>query len=305
MFFFSKMQATGNDFIVINNLENNFEYSFKLLSKYLCDRHFGVGADGVLILDSGTKAKYRMRIFNQDGSEAEMCGNGIRCFAKYLYEKKIVKDKIFEIETLSGVKKIKLTVEGNTVVLVEVNMGIPTFDFNKIPVYYDNTKDTYEDNILEAIEIEELSNKYSNNKELKITSLKDEVLEKDKFIVYPISIGNPHVVHFVDNVDEIDIEKIGSLVENYKYFPNKTNVEFVQIKNDQTIKVRVWERGVGETLACGTGACASAIISNLYKSTKSELTVELKGGNLKINYDGENVHLKGSAEIVFEGKMNI
>lgn len=310
MFFFSKMQATGNDFIIVNNLKNNFEYSFKLLSKFLCDRHFGVGADGVLILDNGTKAKYRMRIFNQDGSEAEMCGNGIRCFAKYLYEKKIIQDRIFDIETLAGVKEVKLTVEGNTVVLVEVNMGVPTFDFEKIPVYYDNTKDTYEDDILETIEFEELSdkdlnNKNFNNNELKIKQFKSKAVEVNKFIVYPVSIGNPHVVHFVDNVDEINIEKVGSLIENYKYFPNKTNVEFVQIKNEQTIKVRVWERGVGETLACGTGACASAIISNLYKSTKSELTVELKGGNLKINYDGENVYLKGSAEFVFEGKMNI
>ena len=310
MFFFSKMQATGNDFIIVNNLKNKFEYSFKLLSKFLCDRHFGVGADGVLILDNGTKAKYRMRIFNQDGSEAEMCGNGIRCFAKYLYEKKIIQDRIFDIETLAGVKEVKLTVEGNTVVLVEVNMGVPTFDFEKIPVYYDNTKDTYEDDILETIEFEELSdkdlnNKNFNNNELKIKQFKSKAVEVNKFIVYPVSIGNPHVVHFVDNVDEINIEKVGSLIENYKYFPNKTNVEFVQIKNEQTIKVRVWERGVGETLACGTGACASAIISNLYKSTKSELTVELKGGNLKINYDGENVYLKGSAEFVFEGKMNI
>jgi len=270
------MQATGNDFIIINNLENQFEYSFKLLSKYLCDRHFGVGADGVLILDKGTKAEYRMRIFNQDGSEAEMCGNGIRCFSKFLYENKIVKSEKFEIETLSGVKKIELTVEGNTVVLVKVDMGEPILEFDKIPIYYGNTSIEQ----VEEVHIEDL-------------------------VVYPISMGNPHSVCFVDDVENIDIKKYGRLIEDYKYFPNKTNVEFVQIKNESTIKVRVWERGVGETLACGTGACAAAIISNLYKHTNNELTVELKGGNLKITYSGNRIYLEGSAEFVFEGKMNI
>lgn len=281
MFFFSKMQATGNDFIVVNNLENEFQYSFKLLSKYLCDRHFGVGADGVLILDKGNKADYKMRIFNYDGTEAEMCGNGIRCFAKYLYEKKIVKDSEFVIETLSGIKKVKLEIEGNTVVLVEVDMGEPSFNFNEIGVYYENNAiDTYNEEQFKGIQINE-------------------------FTVFPISMGNPHCVCFVDNVDEIDIEKTGKLIENYKYFSNKTNVEFVEIKNNSTIKVRVWERGVGETLSCGTGACSSAIISNLYKSTESEMIVELRGGNLKVKYTGERALLQGSAEFVYEGKMNI
>lgn len=282
MFFFSKMQATGNDFIIINNLENEFQYSFKLLAKYLCDRHFGVGADGVLILDKGNKADYKMRIFNQDGSEAEMCGNGIRCFAKYLYEKKIINNTEFEIETLAGVKKVKLEVEGNTVVLVEVDMGKPIFEFDEISVYYENNaKTTYNENeLFEGIQINE-------------------------FTVYPISMGNPHAVCFVNDVDEIDIEKAGKLIENYKYFPSKTNVEFVQIKNNSTIKVRVWERGVGETLSCGTGACSSAVISNLYKSTESEVIVELRGGNLKIKYDGEQVLMQGSAEFVYEGDINI
>lgn len=281
MFFFSKMQATGNDFIVVNNLENEFQYSFKLLSKYLCDRHFGVGADGVLILDKGNKADYKMRIFNYDGTEAEMCGNGIRCFAKYLYEKKIVKDSEFVVETLSGIKKVKLEIEGNTVVLVEVDMGEPSFNFNEIGVYYENNAiDTYNEEKFKGIQINE-------------------------FTVFPISMGNPHCVCFVDNVDEIDIEKTGKLIENYKYFSNKTNVEFVEIKNNSTIKVRVWERGVGETLSCGTGACSSAIISNLYKYTESEMIVDLRGGNLKVKYTGERVLLQGSAEFVYEGEMNI
>lgn len=282
MFFFSKMQATGNDFIVINNLENEFQYSFKLLSKYLCDRHFGVGADGVLILDKGTIADYKMRIFNQDGSEAEMCGNGIRCFAKYLYEKKIVRDTEFGIETSAGIRNVKLEVEGNTVVLVEVDMGKPVLELDKIPIYY------------EAID------EYTYNEKQLFDGL-----QIDEFILYPISFGNPHAVCFVNNVEEIDIEKLGKLIEDYKYFPNKTNVEFVQIKNNSTIKVRVWERGVGETLGCGTGACSSAVISNLYKSTESEVIVELRGGNLKIKLNRENVFMQGSAEFVYEGKMDI
>ena len=292
MFFFSKMQATGNDFIIINNLENEFEYSFKLLYKYLCDRHFGVGADGILILDKGTNAEYKMRIFNQDGSEAEMCGNGIRCFAKYLYEKKLVESEEFEIETLAGIKNVKLKVEGKTVTFVEVSMGKPTLEFSKIPVYYENNnEDIYQ--------------------EEKAESTYDEVIEDvkgikiDDFTVYPISIGNPHCVCFVDNVDNIDIEKSGKLIENYKYFPNKMNVEFVEIKNENSIKVRVWERGVGETLACGTGACAASVISNIYKSTNSEVSVELKGGTLKIDYNNENIYLKGTAEFVFEGEIEI
>lgn len=274
MFFFTKMQASGNDFIILNYIENKLEYSHKLLSEFMCNRHFGVGADGILIIEKSNIADFKMRIFNKDGSEAEMCGNGIRCFAKYVYEKNLIKKEKFEIETLAGIKKIELLVEGNTVNQIVVDMGRPEFDIEKIPV-------------------------------ISLIDKKIEKLNIDNYEVYPISIGNPHVVCFVDNVEDIDIEYLGKKIENYKYFPNKTNVEFVHIENKNLIKVRVWERGVGETLSCGTGACAASVISSKYKSTDSELTVDLLGGKLKIKYENEEIKLIGSAEIIFEGKIEI
>ena len=273
MFYFSKMQATGNDFIIINYLENKLEYSFKLLTNFLCDRHFGVGADGVIIIEESKVSDFKMRIFNQDGTEAEMCGNGIRCFAKYVYEKKLIKKEEFYIETLAGVKKVKLEVEGESVISVSVDMGKPCFELDEIPVIY-------------------------------LQDMKDGKIIIDDFEVYPVSIGNPHSVCFVEDVENFDVGKFGKIIEDYKYFPNKTNVEFVQIINKRNIKMRVWERGVGETLACGTGACASAIISNKYKSTDNELIVDLAGGKLEISCL-ENVILKGNAEFVFEGKIEI
>lgn len=273
MFSFFKMQATGNDFILINYLENKLEYSYKLLSQFLCDRHYGVGADGVLILEGSTKADLKMRIFNQDGSEAEMCGNGIRCFAKYVYEKKIINKEIFSIETLAGIKKVKLFVEGNTVQEIEVDMGMPIYELDKIPVIYP-------------------INNYTGK------------IYIQNFEVYPVSMGNPHVVCFVTDTDYIDINKYGKLIEDYKYFPNKTNVEFVQIIDNSNLKIRVWERGVGETFSCGTGACAACAVATKYKSTNNELNVELKGGKLKIRYN-ESIKLTGTAENVFEGRIVI
>lgn len=274
MFFFNKMQAVGNDFIILNYLEEKLEYSHKLLAEFLCNRHFGVGADGILIIEESKEADFKMRIFNQDGSEAEMCGNGIRCFAKYVYEKGLIHKNKFQIETLAGIKKIELEVEGNTVVQVTVDMGKPEFNFEKIPV-------------------------------ISLLNQNKEKIMVDKYEVYPVSLGNPHAVCFIDNLEEIEIKEIGEKIENYKSFPNKTNVEFVQIINENLIKVRVWERGVGETLACGTGACAASIISNKYKSTKSELTVELSGGKLRTKYENGEIKLIGTAEFVFEGKIEI
>lgn len=271
--FFIKMQGIGNDFILINNLEKNMIYDYNKLSKYLCDRHFGIGADGVIFVEKSDVAEFKMRIFNSDGSEAEMCGNGIRCFAKYLYLNKLIDKYEFNIETLAGIKKVKLILEGKKVSKIRVNMGKPCFEFSKIPVYSDEN---------EYLEI--------NNKKL-----------------YPISMGNPHCVCFVNNLENINIEEEGRKIENYKYFPNKTNVEFVEIISEKEIKVRVWERGVGETLACGTGACASAVISNKIKNLNNKIVVRLKGGNLSIEYDLKNdlVYLEGEAEEIYSGKIYI
>ena len=276
MFFFSKMQAIGNDFVVIDNREKFFQYSFKLLAEFLCNRHYGIGADGILIIENSIKSDFKMRIFNKDGTEAEMCGNGIRCFAKYLYEKDITKYKKFTIETLSGEKSVELVVEGETVVSISVDMGEPVWEFEKIPVNY-----------------------FQKDKEEIIIEIDEE-----KIKTYPVSIGNPHLVVFVENVDNFDVEKYGKYLENYKYFINKTNVEFVEIIDNTHIKIRVWERGVGETLACGTGACASAVVSYKQKSTDSRLTVDLPGGKLQINCL-KNIIMTGPAEFVFEGKLNI
>lgn len=267
MFSFCKMQGIGNDFLVIDCTENEFQYSLEVLSQFLCDRHYGVGADGVILVDKSEMADFKMRIFNSDGTEAQMCGNGIRCVAKYVFEKHKTDKTEFSIETLAGVKKVKLEVENQTVISVKVNMGEPEIE-----------------NLQYIIEIE--------NKQYK---------------VHPISMGNPHAVCFVKDVEQFEVEKIGPVLENYKYFPHKTNVEFVEIVDDKTIKLRVWERGVGETNACGTGACAGAMIAMKEKLTGNDVAVNLKGGNLQIHYDKtENiVEMTGEAQMVFEGKIEM
>ena len=280
MIFFTKMQGTGNDFIIIDNREKEIVYTYSRLSEFLCNRKFGVGADGVIFIEKSSIADSKMRIFNLDGSEAEMCGNGIRCLAKYLYEREIVKKQNMSIETLAGIKKVKLTVENKTVIGVNVDMGKPVFEYSKIPVIFPNIVRKE----LESLEIE---------------------FKNKKIYVFPISIGNPHAVCFVKNVNALNIEIFGKKIENYKYFPNKTNVEFVEIVNSKTIKMRVWERGVGETLSCGTGACAAAVVSYLKKFTNGEITVELLGGKVKVFYiEKENrVNLIGDSSFVFEGKI--
>lgn len=273
MFYFFKMQALGNDFIVINNLEKKIEYSYKLLCQYLCNRNFGVGADGVLILEKSEITNFKMRIFNQDGSEAEMCGNGIRCLAKYIYENKLINKNEFEIETLSGIRKVKIYLDEKAVKEIEVDMGKPKFNLDEIPVIY-------------------LENNYNGK------------INIDGIDVYPVSLGNPHIVCFFEKIEDLDVKNIGSKLEKYKYFPNRINVEFVEIIDKESIKVRVWERGVGETLGCGTGACAASVIFNKYKSTNSEIFVDLPGGKIKVICDN-TIKLIGNAENIFEGKILI
>lgn len=267
MFSFSKMQGTGNDFVVVDCINQQFEYSLPVLSEYLCNRHFGVGADGVILIYKSTVADFKMRIFNQDGTEAEMCGNGIRCFAKYVFENGMTEKTEFNVETLAGIKKVKLEIENKKVLFCEVNMGKPEID-----------------NLKYILEIDD-----------------------KQYRIQPISMGNPHVVCFVKDVDEIEIEKVGPIIENYKYFKNKTNVEFVQIIDKNNIKIRVWERGVGETNSCGTGACASSIVAIMEEYINENVTVELNGGKLQISYNNENdnVILKGDAEFVFNGEIEM
>ena len=229
---FTKMQGCGNDYVYINNDEEHID-NMSLLTKKISNRNFGIGSDGCIFIykDDNSGADVNFRIFNPDGSEANMCGNGIRCVAKYAYEKGIVRKKSMRIGTKSGIKDVEVYVEDNIVKNIKVNMGVPKFNTDILEINY--PKDV-------------------------IINERFDVLDKEIYITC-LSVGNIHSVVFVDDVDSVDIEKYGKEIENLEIFKDRTNVEFVQIIDRENIKVRVWERGVGETLACGTGATASVI----------------------------------------------
>ena len=274
---FTKMHGLGNDYIYIDAIKNKdlkeifTRYSLGALVRYLSDRHFGIGGDGVIFLDSSTVADFKMRIFNSDGTEAEMCGNGIRAFAKYIYDNSLAKGEILKIETLAGIKEIK--------------------------------REKY----LTGINNEEIDEYVVNMGQPKVWGKTELEISDNKIETINISIGNPHTVIFVENVDNIQIDKIGPIIENYKYFPQKTNVEFVQILDKNLIKVRVWERGSGETLACGTGSCAAVIAGVTNNLTKRKVKVLLQGGELEIDWNEQdnNVYMKGIATKVFDGTIEI
>lgn len=272
---FTKMQGIGNDYIYINCIDMEHEEIIKKVCK-LSNRNFGIGSDGVILILKSEIADFKMRIFNLDGTEAKMCGNGIRCVGKFLYDKGITKKEELNIETLSGIKKLKLDVKDDRVTKIQVDMGKPCFKPSEIPVISDSNK-------------------------VKIQ------LEGEELKLICVSIGNPHAVAIVNNVDNINIEKYGPIIENNIKFPERTNVEFVEILDNQNIKMRVWERGAKETLACGTGACASAVVCNVEGYTSNQVNVHLKGGELNINWDKANNHIymKGPAETVFEGEIEI
>ncbi|MBR2289286.1 MAG: diaminopimelate epimerase [Clostridia bacterium] len=282
MILFSKMQGTGNDFVVINCLNQYFNYHLGSLANFLCNRNFGIGADGVIYLFQSSSADFKMRIFNKDGSEAEMCGNGIRVLGKFLYEKSITTKTEIRIETLAGIKTIELMVENKTVVNVRVNMGIPYFEASRIPAYLPR---------------EEMAKTYH--------TISIEV-EKENYDFDLVSMGNPHAVCFVEDLAKINIEKIGAFVETYKYFPSKTNVEFVQVVDRNNLKVKVWERGVGKTISCGTGACAASVCAMKRNLVNSNVTVQLDGGRLHIKNDEKNgIEMTGGAEFCFEGRIDL
>ncbi len=276
---FAKMHGLGNDFIILNCLDETEYIPSKLyhsLSAELCDRHFGIGADGVLLVLPSAQADIRMRIINSDGSEAEMCGNGIRCFARFVYEKGIVPKEVMTIETLAGimVPRILLDQDGQ-VSQVEVDMGQPILEKADIPMVGEGQA------ISEAIQIEEQT-----------------------FQITAVSMGNPHCVIFVDDVENFPIEYWGSRIEKSVYFPRKTNVEFVQILNEREVIMRVWERGAAVTLACGTGACATTVACVLNGKTNRNVTLHLDGGDLQVRWDETDGHLymTGPAVEVFQGQ---
>ena len=283
MILFSKMEGIGNDFIIINCINQYFNYSLNSFSKYLCNRNFGVGADGVIFIFKSYSADCKIRIFNNDGTEAEMCGNGIRCVGKYLYEKGIINRNVVRIETILGVKELQLIIENKTVIKVKVKMDKPNFEARKIPAYLPK---------------EEMG---KNIHSVKI------VIDDEEYKFYLVSLGNPHAVCFVDDLKSVNVQKIGEIVENYKYFPNKTNVEFVQVIDKNNIKVKVWERGVGNTLACGTGACASVVIGVKNSLIEKNAIVELDGGKLYIDWkeNEDELYLTGECEFVYEGRLDL
>ena len=271
---FWKMHGLGNDYIVIDNRDGKIsDEKASRVAKKLCERRFSVGADGLLLLYDSTVADAKMRIFNSDGSEAEMCGNGIRCFAKYCYENNIVRKRELKIETLAGIRRIWLTIENKEVKKVKVDMGKPILERSRILMVGQGTC------VNEDLKI--------NSERLKITCL---------------SVGNPHCVIFVDNVKDFPVQEIGQKIENHTLFPKKTNVEFVQVLNKDELRVRVWERGCGETFACGTGACASVVAGTLLKKINNKSTVHLLGGDLEIEYL-ESMFMTGTAEKVFLGEI--
>jgi len=273
---FWKMHGLGNDYILIDckNQTMNGD-DFMILARRLCQRRFSIGADGLLVLTNSNMADVRMRIFNANGSEAEMCGNGIRCLAKYCYENGVVKKEEFVVETLAGLKSVRVTVKEDQVKNVLVNIGKPTFDRNMIPMQGKGRC------IEESLMIGE--------GELKVTCL---------------SIGNPHCVIFVGDVETFPAREIGPLIEHNHLFPQGVNVEFAQILSRGEIQLRVWERGVGETMACGTGACAAVVAANILGKIGEKVIVHLPGGDLTIRYKG-NIALSGPVEKVFEGVISL
>ncbi|WP_028052915.1 diaminopimelate epimerase [Carboxydothermus ferrireducens] len=269
---FLKMHGLGNDFVVIDEIKNQNLVNKNLsdLAKKICDRRFGIGADGLVLLLPSEKADFKMRIINSDGSEAEMCGNAIRCVARYYVEKYNPAKKQLEVETLAGIIKPEV-LENN---MVRVDMGRPILKPQEIPV---------------AVEEEPVN-------------IPLEVLGQ-KFYFTAVSMGNPHAVIFVDSLAKIELEKYGPLIETHPLFPRKTNVEFVEILSPAKVKVFVWERGAGATLACGTGASAVVVAGRILGHLQEDVEVVLPGGSLFINWVfGESVYMTGPAEIVFKGE---
>ena len=274
---FTKMHGIGNDYIYIDVTKNKdlkeifTRYSIGALVRYLSNRNFGIGGDGVIFIEKSMIADFKMRKFNSDGTESEMCGNGIRCFAKYIYDQKLTGKDILKIETLAGIKEVKkekhiLEPSKETIEQYVVNMGKPIISGN----------------------------------------LSISVLDKNIQLT-KILIGNPHAVIFTKDIENIPIKKYGPLIENHKYFPQKTNVEFVEILENNLIKMRVWERGSGETFACGTGSCAAVVAGVSNNLIKRDVKVLLKGGELDINWDEKtnNIYMKGIATKVYDGIMEI
>jgi diaminopimelate epimerase len=271
---FTKMHGCGNDYVYINGLTENVDDP-KSLSIKMSDRHFGVGSDGIVLILPSETSDFKMRMFNADGSEAEMCGNAIRCVGKYVYDNKMIESEEVTIETLAGVKKLELTVENNYVTYARVDMGEPILSAEKIPV-----KSSLEPVVGELV-----------------------VVDHQAYALTCVSMGNPHGVVFVDEITDDHVHGLGPKLEVHEKFPQKINIEFAKVIDNHNIEMRVWERGSGETLACGTGACATLVAAVLNGKTGRKAAVNLIGGQLIIEWDEATNHvfMSGPAVTVFEG----
>lgn len=275
---FTKMHGLGNDYVYMDCTKSGIPDNVSDLAQFVSNRHFGIGSDGLILICASDTCDFKMKMYNADGSEAQMCGNGIRCVGKFVYDKGLTNKTNITVETLAGVKVLALNVKNGKVETVKVDMGEPILEAKKIPVIAD--------------EIELV-------KKLKIIALDKEF----KFTC--VSMGNPHAITIVEDVDSFDVEKYGSILEIDKHFPEKANIEFIQIIDRNTVKMRVWERGSGETMACGTGACATTVACILNGFIEDEVTVKLLGGDLNIKWNKEDNHIymTGPATTVFEGKL--
>lgn len=275
---FTKMQGCGNDYVYVNGFENKIDNPNKL-SEIVSDRHFGIGSDGLIVINPSEKADFKMSMYNADGSEGKMCGNGIRCVAKYVYDNKMTDKTTITVETLSGIKTLELNVKNDKVETVKVNMGTPILLPKDVPVVSDKDKVVDEPIVID-------------DKEYRITC---------------VSMGNPHAITFIENTDDLEIETIGPKFENNPIFPDRVNTEFIQVLDRNTVKMRVWERGSGETFACGTGACATVVACVLNGLTDDKVTVKLLGGDLFIEYNREEntVYMTGPAKVSFTGKIEV
>ncbi|HJB16364.1 MAG TPA: diaminopimelate epimerase [Candidatus Blautia excrementipullorum] len=277
---FTKMQGIGNDYVYVNCFEETV-HDPSAVAKFVSDRHFGIGSDGLILIKPSDVADCEMEMYNLDGSQGAMCGNGIRCVAKYVYDHGIVKKKNISVDTKSGIKYLSLTVKNGKVNKVEVNMGSPILMANQIPVVADT-----EQVINQPLEV-----------------------NGQTYLITAVSMGNPHAIVYMDDLDSLDIGTLGPRFENHIAFPDRINTEFVKVIDRHTLQMRVWERGAGETLACGTGACAVAVASTLNGLVEEDtpVTVKLLGGELQIlwNRQEDLVYMTGPAVTVFEGEIDL
>lgn len=276
--YFTKMHGLGNDYVYVNCFAEYIREPERL-ARAVSDRHFGVGSDGLILIGPSGKADFRMEIYNADGSRAEMCGNGIRCLAKYVYERGMTEKQELQVETAAGIRRLWLQVSGNVVEQVTVDMGYPILQADKIPIISEHSRVIQE----------------------RIT------VHQTEYRITGVSMGNPHAVVYVKRVKGIDLNRMGPEFEYHGRFPKRVNVEFAEVVDRHSIRVRVWERGAGETLACGTGACAAVVASVLNDLTERQVSVQLEGGELTVVWDEDDgkVYMTGPAVTVYDGEIQV